>query len=347
MHVRKYKQLVQRKKRTHIRKCKQELQCLTTENPNNYWGFLKNLKRKSTQEVVDIDLSDFYHCFLKQSIPPQGQIDSSLLENKISSWKEGNPPFNIRQDIANNILNSNNTTCEIIHALKKLKKGKSPGIDGISLEFIKSDMITFLPLLESSFNNILNTGDYADKWVQGTITPIHESGRKSCAENYRRISVMPALGKLFKSILETRLSYKNEVCIDDDPCQAGFKRNSRTIDNIFILQSLVVSQKAYKKTLYACYIDFTKAFDYVNRDALIFKFKKRFVDGKFLSVIKFMFNKSDGRDKWRNTFSKPIKSTYGVPQGGVLSPKLFTGFLCDISEYLDSRVSNKVSTYIY
>ena len=49
---------------------------------------------------------------------------------------------------------------------------------------------------------------------------------------------MPALGKLFESILETRLSYKNEVCIDDDPCQAGFKRNSRTFDNIFILQSL-------------------------------------------------------------------------------------------------------------
>ena len=34
---------------------------------------------------------------------------------------------------------------------------------------------------------------------------------------------MPALGKLLESILETRLSYKNEVCIDDDLCQAGFK----------------------------------------------------------------------------------------------------------------------------
>ena len=55
----KYKQLVQRKKRTHTKTCKQELQCLTTENPNNYWGFLKNLKRKSTQDEVDIDLSDF------------------------------------------------------------------------------------------------------------------------------------------------------------------------------------------------------------------------------------------------------------------------------------------------
>ena len=111
-----------------------------------------------------------------------------------------------------------------------------------------------------------------------------KSGSKSCAENYRRITVTPALGKLFESILETRLSYKNEVCIDDDPCQAGFKSNSRTIDKIFILKSLVVSQRTHKKTLYACYIDFTKAFDYVNRDALIFKLKKRFVDSKFLPV---------------------------------------------------------------
>ena len=191
-------------------------------------------------------------------------------------------------------------------------------------------MITFLPLLESSFNNILNTGDYPDKWVQGTITPIHKSGSKSCAENYRRIIVLPTLGKLFESILETNLSYKNEVCID--PCQAGFKRNSRTIDNIFLLWSLVVSQKAHKKPVYACYIDCTKAFDNVNRDALVFRLKKRFVDGK-LTV--------NGRVKCRNKFSKPIKSKYGVLQGGVLSPKLFTEFFCDISEYLDSSLGVK------
>ena len=48
-----------------------------------------------------------------------------------------------------------------------------------------------------------------------------------------------------------------------------------------------------------------------------------------------MFNKSNDRVKWINKFSKPIKSKYGVLQGGVLSPKLFTEFLCDISEYLD------------
>ena len=113
-----------------------------------------------------------------------------------------------------------------------------------------------------------------------------------------------------------------------------------------ILQSLVGSQKAHKKPLYACYIDFTKAFDYENRDVLVFKLKKRFVDGKFLSVIKSMFNKSNGRVKWRNKFSKPIKGKFGVLQGGVLSPKLFTEFLCDISEYLDRSLGVKLGDMV-
>ena len=45
----------------------------------------------------------------------------------------------------------------------------------VSPEFIKSDMVTFLPLLESLFSNILNTRDYPNKWVQGATTPIHKN----------------------------------------------------------------------------------------------------------------------------------------------------------------------------
>ena len=55
-----------------------------------------------------------------------------------------------------------------------------------------------------------------------------------------------------------------------------------------------------------------------------------------------MFSKSNDRVKWRNKFSKHIESKYGVPQGGILSPKLFTEFLCDISEYLDNSLGVKL-----
>ena len=74
-------------------------------------------------------------------------------------------------------------------------------------------------------------------------------------------------------------------CSDEDPLQRGFKKDCRTPDNLFVLYNLVETQKSRKKTLYVCYIDLTKAFDHLNRDALIVKLQQRNVDGKFLNSI--------------------------------------------------------------
>ena len=105
------------------------------------------------------------------------------------------------------------------------------------------------------------------------------------------------------------------MCRDDDPLQRGIKKDCRTSDNLFVLYNLVETQKTRKKPLYVCYIDLTKAFDYLNRDALILKRQQRNVDGKFLNTIKSMFLKSSSRVKWNGKISKPIKNRYGVMQG--------------------------------
>ena len=82
------------------------------------------------------------------------------------------------------------------------------------------------------------------------------------------------------------------MCCDDDPLQRGFKKDCRTSDNLFVLYNLAETQKSREKPLYVCYIDLTKAFEYLNRDALIVKLQQRNVDGKFLNTIKSMFHKS-------------------------------------------------------
>ena len=72
-----------------------------------------------------------------------------------------------------------------------------------------------LPLLESWFNDILNTCHYPDKSVQGTMTLIHKNGSKWCAENYGRVSVMPALGYPAQSGQTVRLPVWpwQQVCV--------------------------------------------------------------------------------------------------------------------------------------
>ena len=130
------------------------------------------------------------------------------------------------------------------------------------LELISSNSLAFAPILECPFNSIFESCSYPEHWVHGVITPIIKSGSKTDPEINRKVTVLPALGKLFEIVLENSLKFKNDVCSDNDPFQAGFKANSRTVDNIFVLYSLV---QQYKRLhVYLCFIDFTKAFDYIN-----------------------------------------------------------------------------------
>ena len=61
----------------------------------------------------------------------------------------------------------------------------------------------------------------------------------------------------------------------------GFRSNSQTTDNIFILCAIIDKQRCLSKPLYTCFVDFTKAFDYVDRSALYYKLPSRGIDGIF------------------------------------------------------------------
>ena len=158
---------------------------------------------------------------------------------------------------------------------------------------------------------------------------------------------MPCIGKLFESILNNRLSLKNEeVCNDNNPYQAGFKSNLRTTDDILILCAIIDKQRCLLKPLYICFLDFTKAFDYTDRTALYYNLLNRGIDGNLLKKIKNMFSKAECRVKWDSRIRDILKSEFGVLQGGMLSPKLFTEFLQDISALFDQDQGIAVDTLL-
>ena len=130
------------------------------------------------------------------------------------------------------------------------------------------------------------------------------------------------------------------MCNDNDPYQAGFKSNSRTTDNICILCAIIDKQMCLSKPLYTCFVDFTKAFDYIDRTALYYKLLNRGI------VIRSMFSKTECRVKWDLRISDILKSEYGVLQGGMLSPKLFTEFLQDRSATFDQDQGIPVNTLL-
>ena len=239
------------------------------------------------------------------------------------------------KELLDDILNSVISDDEVRIQLNRLKSGKASGSDGIAIEFLKCARDYIVPCLTSLFNVILTSGEYPSSWAEGIINPIHKSGSKDDPDHYRKITVMVAVGKVFEAVLLNRLEFKNEALNHDDTYQFGFKKNCRTTDNLFLLQSIIEKQKFKKQPLYVCFVDFTKAFDYVNRQALFYKLLKRGVQGNFCQVLMNLFQKATCMIRWHGQLSEQIQSLFGVLQGGMISPKLFSEYLTNLGDYLN------------
>ena len=113
------------------------------------------------------------------------------------------------------------------------------------------------------FNRILFSSEFPEHWITGILLPVHKKGSKSSPKNYRGIMLLSYLGKLFTSLLNERLlnyTMSNNILARE---QIGFLKGNRTSDNLTILHALIHKRFIKGKKLFACFIDFEKAYDRV------------------------------------------------------------------------------------
>lgn len=224
---------------------------------------------------------------------------------------------------------------EVYKAISKLKNNRAVGLDSISNEMLKAAQTSLGPCLLKLFNACLSSGQYPTQWADGYITPLHKSNDSTDPSNYRGISITSSISKIFNTVLNNRLdSFLTDGNIIDS-CQIGFTKNARTADHMFILKTLI--DKYCNKTggrLYACFVDFRKAFDSVIHDGLRLKLLALGIGTKFYNIIKDMYNSSQSCVRLSNGLTNPFKLCVGVRQGDVLSPNLFKVFINDLPKYL-------------
>ena len=141
-----------------------------------------------------------------------------------------------------------------------LKTKKAAGLDHIRNEMLKSGINHLISSLVKLFNFIIRKGSFLYVWSKGLISPIFKSGSKSDPNNYRGICVTSCLGKLFSSLLNTRLSnyfHENNLLHHS---QIGLLKGYRTTDHIFSLRTLIYKYvvSANKGKLFCCFVDFQK-----------------------------------------------------------------------------------------
>ena len=109
-----------------------------------------------------------------------------------------------------------------------------------------------IPIYVKLFNKILDTGDIPEDWLTGLIIPIYKNkGEKNDPNNYRGITLLSCLGKLFTSILNHRLTEFCESNLILKEIQAGFRKGYSTLDHIFVLKNLIDIFKSKIKSFFA------------------------------------------------------------------------------------------------
>ena len=181
-----------------------------------------------------MEIGQFFNMFKDQNLNDNEPLNHDFVQKANTYDKTACLNCDIRQD-------------EISSAITRLKNNKSPGRDDVLNELLKSGKEKLISPLGKLFNTILHSGNFPKEWSFGFIIPLYKKGDANLTENYRGITLLPSLGKLFTQIpnnrLEILLESNNILTIE----QAGLRRNHSTIDNILVLKSLIDKYVKSKK----------------------------------------------------------------------------------------------------
>ena len=131
--------------------------------------------------------------------------------------------------------------------------------------------------------------NFSEAWSLGSIKPIYKKGDKSHPSNYRSITLLNVMGKVFSSILQDRISEWAEANGILNESQFGFRENRRTTDAIFILNTITQILKKKRKPLYTCFIDFSTALGKVHHRLLWEKLASVGLSSKILAILQNMY----------------------------------------------------------
>ena len=113
--------------------------------------------------------------------------------------------------LENRIIKDNITEIEVEGATNYLKNNKNPGIDSIPAEFVKSYKYTLSSDITLVLNYIIGLCDFPKAWAEGLRSSVFKSGSRLDTDNYRGITILPIIEKIFEIIVYRRLSFANDA----------------------------------------------------------------------------------------------------------------------------------------
>ncbi|NRA93460.1 MAG: reverse transcriptase family protein, partial [Psychroserpens sp.] len=323
------------------KKLMKEIENIKTHNPREFWRKLRNLgKNKGKKTVWDTAINEDGVEVAGERIKLVWSTAYKNLGAKGLDKEEFNDAFadEVRECIVTLEKNSKKESydeldelikeiemLEVTKIVKRLVNGKAAGTDGIVNEILKYGGEHMHQVIWHICKKCFELETIPEDWMKGMIFPIYKDGDRRDPLNYRGITLLSVVSKVYTSILNERLSKwceKNNIIVEE---QGGFRKGRSCTDQIFVLAGLL-NKRRDKKT-FCCFIDLRKAYDRVWREGLWKRLWDEGVRGKMWRVIKNLYTKVQscvllGREK-----TQYFNVDEGVRQGCVLSPILFSIFI--------------------
>ena len=204
-------------------------------------------------------------------------------------------------------------------------------------DYLKSSLLLL-------FNRFWDTEVIPADLIAANITVLFKKGDRSLCNNYRGISLLSIVGKVFADIILQRLHILAERVYAES--QSGYRKGRSTIDGIFTLRQVMGKSREHQKDLHIAFIDFTKAFDCVNRELLFVILEKIGCPVKMTKIIKALYSNVKAKVVVDGELSGAFNYDGGVKQGCKLAPTLYgiyTAILLQLSfNNINSNHSVKV-----
>jgi len=233
---------------------------------------------------------------------------------------------------------------EIKKIAKRLKNGKSAGIDKLNAEFIKYAPDAIYEHIANIFNRVAETGDHMEHLITGLLTPLPKPGKKKGPPaNLRPIILLSILRKLLTICMLNRIWDRLETQIPKE--QAAYQGGRSTTEQVLALKLL--TEKAILDSDYNIYItllDMSKAFDTVNRE-LLFQNLENILQEDELHILSKITNNPEIKIKLENKIGKKFTTYHGIMQGDCLSAVLFIYYLACALKEEQETTENKDHNY--